>query len=216
MDKKSFFNALAAGWDDRFYTPEMQERLKGLVSDFGLKSASRVLDIGTGTGGLIPYILNAIGPSGSVEAVDFAEEMVEIGRKKFKDQARVSFHLSAIESMPFEDEGFDYVICFGTFPHLDDKERALAEISRVLKQGGTLIVAHALSSAEIRAHHQGADPVSRDFLPAEPEMRQLLRSRGFEVVRLIDRSGYYLCEGIKIGDFGNQKRAPLPRWERKG
>ncbi len=197
MDKKTFFNELAADWDQRFYTPGLKERLSQLVANFRLRPASLLLDVGGGTGGIIPYLLQAVGPEGRIWSIDFAEKMIEIGKKKFASEARVSFDLASVESLPFAHEFFDYVVCFGSFPHFEDKERALKEMHRVLKKEGTLLIAHALSSEEIRAHHQGASPVSRDFLPEETEMKKLLANAGFHVARLIDRPGCYLCEGIK-------------------
>ena len=197
MDKKAFFNELAIGWDQRFYTPGLNERLPKLVSFFHLKIGSRVLDVGAGTGGIIPFLLDATGPEGSVWAIDFSEEMVKVGKKKFLGENRVSFEIASVESLPFEKGFFDHVVCFGAFPHFEDQSRALKEMGRVLKRRGTLIIAHALSSAEIRHHHQNCAPVSQDFLPDEPQMRSFLEEAGFKLRRLIDQPKCYLCEAIK-------------------
>ncbi len=198
MDKKSFFNQMAGSWDQRFYTGEMEEYLPRLVSLFQLRSGARILDVGAGTGGIIPYLLRAIGAQGYVWGVDFAGEMVKMGRKKFQQEGRVRFDLASVEHLPYKHRAFDHVVCFGAFPHFENKAKALEEMGRVLKPEGTLIIAHALSSAEIRRHHQNCAPVSRDFLPDESEMRALLEECGFRLQRLIDRPKCYLCEGIKI------------------
>lgn len=188
---------MAAIWDQRFYTPELKERLPGLVSLFHLQAGSKVLDVGAGTGGIIPYLLQAIGPQGAIWAIDFAEEMVMVGKKKFREENRVIFQLAAVESLPFEDQFFDHIVCFGAFPHFDDRFKALEEMGRVLKFQGTLIIAHALSSTELRERHRGCAPVSQDFLPEEPQMKSLLARAGFRITRLIDQPQCYLCEGIK-------------------
>ena len=198
MDKQTFFNRMAESWDKRFYTPEMMERLPQLVSLFQFKKGARILDVGAGTGGIIPHLLEAIGSEGSIWAVDFAEEMVRIGRMKFQKESRVVFELASVENLPYKDQFFDHVVCFGAFPHFGDKEKALEEMGRVLKTGGTLIIAHALSSVALRSHHQNCGPVSSDFLPEEGEMKALLGKAGFQVKRLIDQPKRYLCEGEKI------------------
>ena len=197
IDKKAFFNQMAPAWDERFYTPEMEERLPQLVSLFHLQKGTKILDVGAGTGGIIPYLLEAIGPEGSIWAIDFAEEMVRIGRRKFQEESRVIFELASVEDLPYKDRFFDQIVCFGAFPHFDDKGKALEEMNRVLKSQGTLIIAHALSSVALRSHHQNCAPVSKDFLPEEGEMRSLLERAGFQLNRLIDQPKCYLCEGVK-------------------
>jgi len=66
MGKKEFFNQMAVGWDERFYSPEMMERLPQLVSLFQLQKGGKILDVGAGTGGIVPYLLEAIGREGSI------------------------------------------------------------------------------------------------------------------------------------------------------
>jgi ubiquinone/menaquinone biosynthesis C-methylase UbiE len=198
LNKKDFFNGMASSWDQRFYTPQMKELLPGFIPLFHLKTGAKILDVGTGSGGIIPYLLETIGLAGSIWAVDFAEEMISVGRKKFQGENRVLFEVAAVESLPYQNEFFDHVVCFGAFPHFEDKPKALEEMNRVLKVHGTLIVAHALSSQEIKNHHQNCGPVSQDFLPEEARMQEMLENTGFRLSRLIDRPRCYLCEGIKI------------------
>jgi ubiquinone/menaquinone biosynthesis C-methylase UbiE len=197
MGEKEFFNQMAEGWDERFYSPEMMERLPQLVSLFQLQRGAKILDVGAGTGGIVPYLLEAIGPEGCIWAVDFAEEMVRIGRKKLQKESRVIFELASVEDLPYKDRFFDQIVCFGAFPHFENKGKALEEMNRVLKFQGTLIIAHALSSVALRSHHQNCAPVSKDFLPEEDEMRSLLERAGFQLTRLIDQPRCYLCEGLK-------------------
>jgi ubiquinone/menaquinone biosynthesis C-methylase UbiE len=175
----------------------MVERLPQLISLFQLQKGAKIIDVGAGTGGIIPYLLEAIGPEGSLWAIDFAEEMVKIGRMKFQKECRVVFDLASVENLPYRDQFFDHVVCFGAFPHFGNKERALEEMGRVLKTGGSLVIAHALSSVALRSHHQNCGPVSTDFLPEEGEMRALLKKAGFQVKRLIDEPKRYLCEAVK-------------------
>ena len=184
MVKKDFFN-------------QMAERLPQLVALFHLQKGAKILDVGAGTGGIVPYLLEAIGPEGSIWAVDFAEEMVKIGRKKFEKESRVIFEVASVEDLPYKDRFFDQIVCFGAFPHFEDKGKALQEMNRVLKSQGTLIIAHALSSVALRSHHQNCAPVSKDFLPEEAEMKSLLERAGFQLTRLVDQPKCYLCEGLK-------------------
>lgn len=198
MDKRAFFDSMAPTWDSRFYTAENMEHIKRVIAEFHIPKGSRVLDVGTGTGGIIPLLLDVIGDEGSIEAIDYSEEMIKRAREKFSDNGRVRFHVCDIAHTPFEDAYFDYVVCFGVFPHIEDKLRALKEINRILRPKGHIIIAHALSSHEIRHHHSNCHAVKDDFLPDEKEMRQLLNDAGFDVLRLIDKPKLYITEGVKV------------------
>jgi len=71
----------------------------------------------------------------------------------------------------------------------------------VLKPGGRLIIAHALSSLEIRSHHSKASSaVAHDILPEEQEMKRLLSNAGFNRIYIKDEPGSYLCLSIKTGN----------------
>ncbi|MCJ7763069.1 class I SAM-dependent methyltransferase, partial [Candidatus Bathyarchaeota archaeon] len=110
----------------------------------------------------------------------------------------VSIIVANAEKLQFPDASFDAVTCFGLFPHLDNKKAALNQFHRVLKSKGKLIIAHALSSAEIKSHHQSApQAVANDVLPTETEMRKLLQQAGFTGIKIVDKQGSYLCTSTK-------------------
>jgi len=197
MHKKEFFNSMAAGWDEKFYSPELIRRLDEMVVSFGLSRGDCILDVGSGTGGLIPSILKVVGPSGEIQAIDFAEEMVKRATEKFESHKNIHIKCASVETLPFNDLFFDDVLCFGCFPHFDHKEKALNEMHRVLKQDGKLFIAHALSSKELKAHHQGAAPVANDILPEEPEMKKMMSEAGFKNISIVDREKCYICQGTK-------------------
>jgi len=185
---------MAETWDNRFCTPQLASFLRELVPKFGLKPGQSILDVGTGTGVLIPHLIQAVGSSGSVTAIDYAEEMVQICKSKYAHLENVNVRLQDVEEDDLPSESFDAVTCFGLFPHLGQKEKALRNINEALKPGGLLIIAHALSSEEIKAHHASVESsVSNDTLPDEAEMRRLLKSTGFSEIHIEDEQGRYLC-----------------------
>ena len=196
-DRKAFFNQRAHIWDEKFCTHKLQEFLCKFISKFNIKPGQRVLDIGTGTGILIPHLVKAVGSSGSIIAVDFAEKMIEICKEKFSSFPNVKIGQQNVESLSFQSEYFDVAICFGLFPHIENKEKALSRINHVLKKEGKLIIAHALSSNEIRQHHRGIFEVANDVLPDEQELRNQLTSAGFNANLIEDIEGSYLCIATK-------------------
>ncbi len=156
------------------------------------------MDVGTGTGILITFLHKAVGSKGHITAIDYAQNMVNICKTKYAHLPNVSIMVADAEKLQFPDESFDAVTCFGLFPHLDNKEAALNQFHRVLKHKGKLVIAHALSSAEIKSHHQSApQSVAKDVLPAEAEMRRLLQQAGFTGITIADKKGSYLCTSTK-------------------
>ncbi|TFH21953.1 methyltransferase domain-containing protein, partial [Candidatus Bathyarchaeota archaeon] len=172
--------------------------LEQFVPTFGLLPGQKILDGGTGTGILIPFLLKAVGPTGQVSAIDYAEKMINVCKSKYAHLSNVTFIVQQIEKLDFPSQTFDAVTCFGLFPHIDNKEKALRQINRVLKTNGRLIIAHALSSMEIKVHHYNASSaVAHDVLPTSAVMKKLLAQAGLEKVHIIDKQGQYLNLSIK-------------------
>jgi ubiquinone/menaquinone biosynthesis C-methylase UbiE len=198
VSRRDFFNEAAGAWDEKYGTPELERFLEELVPCFGLKPGQRILDAGTGTGVLIPYLVQAVGSSGSITAIDYAEEMVKICGSKYGHLQNVTIENQNVETLNYPPNFFNAVTCFGLFPHIEDRERALSQFNQVLKGGGRLIIAHALSSAEIKACHRDATlAVANDTLPREEEMRKLLSDTGFVHVCIRDEPGCYFCTSTK-------------------
>jgi len=102
----------------------------------GAGASDRVLDACTGTGDLA-LALRAAG-AGEVVGCDFAPEMVRLAREKGGDAVR--FEVADALDLPFEDAAFDAAtVAFGV-RNFQDLERGLAELARVLRPGGRLLV----------------------------------------------------------------------------
>jgi demethylmenaquinone methyltransferase/2-methoxy-6-polyprenyl-1,4-benzoquinol methylase len=163
-----------------------------------LNAGQNVLDVGTGTGILIPFLIKLVGPSGSITAIDYAENMVQICSTKWSHLKNVTVKIRDIEQPGLPHEHYDAITCFGIFPHIVDKGKALRQMNQLLKSGGKLIIAHALSSEEIRTRHKiTSSPVFYDDLPEKLEMEQLLKQAGFVNFHFEDKPGHYLCMSTK-------------------
>ena len=198
MNRKAYFNKVAAIWDQKYCTPELESFITKLVPLFGLRAGQNVLDVGTGTGILIPFISREVAPSGSITAIDYAENMVQNCRLKHSHLKNVSIKLEDIEEPNLPPEHYDAITCFGLFPHLENKWKALHQMNHLLKSGGKLVIAHALSSTEIRTRHKSASSaVLSDALPEKTEMELLLKRAGFADIHIKDETGCYLCTSNK-------------------
>jgi ubiquinone/menaquinone biosynthesis C-methylase UbiE len=196
MSKRRYFDKLATGWD-KIYHRDNLLAIEALIKRFKIKKGSMVLDVGSGTGVLLPCLLKNVGSKGEVLALDFSLTMIKKARSKDENK-KVNFTNADAEAIPIKKDLFDYVICFACFPHIFDKRKALIEMSRVLKKGGKLFIAHLLSSEEIKIHHrQFAGEVSKDTLPQEKTMQRWMIKAGLKGIRIIDKPSLYLAAGVK-------------------
>jgi ubiquinone/menaquinone biosynthesis C-methylase UbiE len=123
----------------------------------GLQSAEAVLDVGCGTGSLALAAKRAVGPGGSVHAIDASPEMLaRAARKARKAGLEVFFRQAAAQALPFQDAGFDAVTGTMMLHHLPRKarEQFAGEIKRVLKPGGrALLVDFAAPTRPRKSSH---------------------------------------------------------------
>ncbi|MBN2399585.1 MAG: methyltransferase domain-containing protein [Candidatus Aminicenantes bacterium] len=195
MPKRVFFSDLSRSWDDHHSTQEEIERLRFFSNHFRLRLGERVLDVGCGSGRLIPVICEQIGLQGSLVELDFAPGMLEIGRRKASGD-HVTFVPGDAHCLPLPDKDFDKVIALALLPHLDDKDAALKEFHRVLKPGGMLVIAHQLGRAALdRLHGESGAAVKHDRLPKKKILNKLLTAAGFSAIEILDEPNQYVAWG---------------------
>ncbi len=195
--RKQFFNDHADHWIELWYKDQPtgrcdkhQKDFERLFSLLPLNRGDRVLDAGCGAGVLVPYIMDRITSSGMLYELDYAEKMLEFNRvRNARDNIR--FIVSEVEDIPLDDNACDAAICFSCFPHFRDKERAVGELSRILRPDGVLAISHFDSSDGINRHHRSCHAVMHDRLPDESAMRSLLEGAGLAVHESVDEPGFY-------------------------
>jgi demethylmenaquinone methyltransferase/2-methoxy-6-polyprenyl-1,4-benzoquinol methylase len=111
------------------------------VAVANLRAGDRVLDIAGGTGDLARAFARKVGETGMVVHTDINEAMLRQGRNRLLDEGLVlPTNLCDAEKLPYKDGSFDLVsVAFG-LRNMTHKEQALAEMCRVLRPGGRLLV----------------------------------------------------------------------------
>jgi len=185
---RAYFNQKAASWDETSSERDTT-KLERMAKRLKIKPGSIVLDVGTGTGVFIHFLLREIGKGGRIVALDFAEKM--LGRACTKGfNGDIDYLCADVTNIPLGNEIFDIIVCYSCFPHFQDKPGALAEMNRVIKRGGRLLICHTSSRASINEIHRQIPAVENDIIPEEGEMQIILLRAGFTEVKIDDSESY--------------------------
>jgi ubiquinone/menaquinone biosynthesis C-methylase UbiE len=119
----------------------LRERTADLAD---LRPGDCVLDVGCGTGTLALIAVARVGPGGRVDGIDPGREQVARARAKAaRRHLPATFEVGTVEHLPFDSQMFDVALSTIMLHHLppDVRQQGLAEVARVLKPAGRLVVA---------------------------------------------------------------------------
>lgn len=134
------WNAETADWYAKKYGEYATNRLA--VDALDLSPDVVIVDVGCGTGAALRHVAARI-PDGRLIGVDPVPRMVEIARERaasHPEGSRIDFREGPAEKLPLDDDSADIIFAFDSYDHWQDKQRGLAEIRRVLKPAGQLVV----------------------------------------------------------------------------
>ena len=191
MQLQEYFDQLAPTWDKEL-TRERLNCLGNIIKELGIKPGYYVLDIGSGTGVLLPFLIAELGDEGKIVALDFSAEM--LGQAKAKNfQPIVGFAQADVLAIPLADNSVDLAICNSAFPHFNDKVKALKEIARVLRNNGRLVICHTMSREILNRLHQSiGGAVAHHLLPHEFQLKGLIKQAGLKITHFEDGPERYL------------------------
>ena len=189
-----------ARWYDKNTRKSMEEfrreaeRLKAFLPDGG-----DVLEVAPGPGFLA--IEMARDSRIRVTGLDISKTFVELARKNAAEEGvRVDFKLGNAAAMPFADKSFDLLLCRAAFKNFSEPERALKEMRRVLRPGGTGVIIDLRRDASMTEIKQEVDCMHLGFwnrLFTRETFRLMLLKRAYtkpELEKMLDRSGFKTVE----------------------
>lgn len=178
------FDRIAPRYDlmNRLMTGGLDGRWRRLAAGAAdVSLGSKALDVCTGTGDLALELADRVGPTGMVVGVDFAEQMLDRARlKACAKGAPATFEAADALDLPFGDDTFDAAtVAFGA-RNLADLDGGLAEMARVVRPGGRVVVLEITTPQRLRALHAlwfdrlvprvggliGGDRAAYGYLPA--------------------------------------------------
>ncbi len=162
-----------------------------ILEALALKPGFRVLDVGSGPAHQVFEMSSVMGNSGRIDGVDAAESALDIARQRCSELDNVNFQLGDASNLPFDDATFDAVMSSQVFEYLDDVSGAIAEMFRVLKSGGRVLI-HDSDWGALLWHSSDPERMARimkiwDGHLADPHLPQSLSRKltdaGFKNVR---------------------------------
>jgi demethylmenaquinone methyltransferase / 2-methoxy-6-polyprenyl-1,4-benzoquinol methylase len=139
------FDRIAGVYDlmNTAMTAGLHHRWRERAADLaGLEAGDRALDVCCGTGDLALALAPRVGPEGSVIGADFSEPMLELARRKAAERGvgQVTFEWADALELPYGDAEFEAVTVGFGVRNLADLAAGLAEMARVLRPGGRLVI----------------------------------------------------------------------------
>lgn len=172
-----FFDKLAPVWDENevLSTPE---RIMSILGRLPIKEGSRVLDLGTGTGVLVPYLSEMVGESGHVTAIDLSEGMLSRAIEKYGTLGNVEFL-----RIDFEEEQmpgmYDVAMLYSVYPHLHAPADTLEWLfSMNMAPDGCVVIAFPCDEIFINNIHHERKSES-DHLPPAHALAAMIAAWGF-------------------------------------
>jgi ubiquinone/menaquinone biosynthesis C-methylase UbiE len=163
-----------------FFLGRRRATFQSLVRAAGVKSGHRVLDVGCGTGYFAGLLAATVGPDGSVVGIDASKDMIDYATRE-RSRTNCQFQVGTAEALSLPSEHFDVVVSSLFLHHLpaDLQPTALAEMGRVLRPGGILLIVEAQVPRErvwrLLARLHGYDRMAESV----PNLERLIIDAGF-------------------------------------
>ncbi|TGK10555.1 methyltransferase domain-containing protein [Leptospira selangorensis] len=146
LKRSKYFDDVAQNWESIQSDVLDPVLYRNKILDLLPEHSSRILDLGCGPGGLIPYLLMK---SQEVIGIDSSEKMIKEAKSSFLNNSQVHLLTSEIETLPENlIQSADSVVASMVLHHLSNPPQAMKEIHKVLKDDGTFII------VDLKKHNQ--------------------------------------------------------------
>ena len=189
MNQRDFFDNMAKEWDNIIEVNE--KKINTLLSKLDIKENERVLDVGTGTGVLIPFI-KKLNKNGYIRGVDLSNGMIEVARKKYKHIPNLDFEIIDVENEVIKEK-YNKIILYSMFPHLENKTKTIKTlVKKNLSENGKLMIAHSNSREFLNNMHKEKDEAVSEarLIPIDNQVK-LFEDIGLNVVEAFENDQMY-------------------------
>ncbi|MCD6561045.1 MAG: methyltransferase domain-containing protein [Deltaproteobacteria bacterium] len=188
--QREFFSRIV----DVFEPPlpkNVPKRLRIIVSSADIKKGDIVLDIGTGTGILVP-IIHKYAP-GKIYACDLSEAMLKTLKENYPYAKTIA---ADTRDLTLPDSSIDVIFMNASYPNIVDKKGAFSNIGRMMKRGGRFVISHPMGK-EFIGLLKDKSPFPLDKFPNKEEAISLFERFGFQIKKFQDDPELYILVGLK-------------------
>ena len=178
----------------------------GAVDKSEAKLNEVCVDLGSGRGTDVLRLAEEVGEGGFVYGVDVTEEMI---RKASSTAAKmgvenVKFIQADLEQIPLDDETAHLIISNCTLNHVANKQKAWAEIYRILKNGGRFVISDIYSSEPVPEEYANDPEAVAECWAGSvtrSEYLNIIKGAGFRYVKVLEESQPYPKGKIQVSSF---------------
>lgn len=168
------------------------EKLEKIAAEGGIEKNDTVLDVGSGTGILVPLI-RYYDPS-RIYACDLAENMLVKLKKNYPEVMTIRADVGELD---LPDASVDVVYINACYPNIAEKAKAFTNIARMMKTGGRMVISHPLGKSFVEKLKRNA-PYPLDEFPDKTQAVVLFRRFGFKIRKFVDEEDLYILAAEKI------------------
>lgn len=182
---------MASDWDA--FAEVLPDKIRHIMGLAMLCRGDSVLDVGTGTGVLLPYLEEAVGCAGRICAADIADGMLSIAKEKHRQYDNIEYLNLDVENDRVPGQ-YDCVTAYCMYPHLERPFETLEWLYKVnLKPGGHIVIAFPEAKERINGIHCHNDgSVHSMKLEGGDDLAAKLTAYGLPVDYVEDNADYYI------------------------
>ncbi len=169
---------------------DVVERTKKIILAAGLDATSRVLDVGTGMGVLIPHLQTVGVKAVNIVGCDLSQNMLAEARRRY---AGVSFWQGDFAMLPTDYGQFDAVFFNACFGNLFNPQEAVANAAARLKTGGKIVISHPMGNRFVRQLKESDPKLVLFLLPAKFELTEWSERLNLNLCLFLDEDELYIA-----------------------
>jgi ubiquinone/menaquinone biosynthesis C-methylase UbiE len=160
---------------------------------------SNALEIGCGTGRATRHLSNILSPNSRLVASDISQDMLAVAKEKLRNR-NIEWKIIDAESLPFESDSLDLIVCYFGYMFVPDKTKAFAEALRVLRKGGMLLMATWDTIENNDPSHVFRKTVERYFGETLPESSKIASSMHDPAanIQMLQLAGFSKVNSAKV------------------